>query len=123
MTTKTKTKTKLAAGIPDIIAHEIKRCVSSGRKAADIWVITNPDVSSSWVSSPHGSRAQLWILLYKGAPPHDGMIYGKQWEHWTHKFSKRCEPVVGTTDWWSWSQDYAHRQWEKLVSEGWKRIV
>jgi hypothetical protein len=123
MTTKTKTKTKLPADLPNIIAHEIKRCVSGGRKAADVWVITNSDVSSSWVSSPHGSRAQLWMLLYKGAPPHDHMIYGCQWEQWTHKFSKRCEPVVGTTDWWEWDQDYAHRQWEKLVAEGWKRIV
>lgn len=111
----TKTKTRLPKGLPQGLAWEIARLRKAGN---DAWVITKADIVPN--GSGSRSRVQLWILLFK--LPHHRKVYGKQWEQWTHTNETAPRAAHCTTD-WEWNQDYAHGQWEKLVKQGWERIV
>lgn len=111
----TKTKTRLPKGLPQGLAWEIARVRKAGN---DAWVIT-----SGSIESPVGNqnpKYQLWVLLFK--LPHHRKVYGKQWEQWTHPNETAPRAAVCTTD-WVWNQDYAHKEWERLVGRGWERIV
>ena len=112
---KTATKTRLPKGLPQSLAWEIARVRKAGNQA---WVITKTDIVPN--GSGGRSSVQLWILLFK--LPQHRKVDGKQWEQWTHPNETAPRAGVLTTD-WQWSQDYARLRWEKLVGQGWERIV
>lgn len=112
---KTATKTRLPTGLPQSLAWEIARVRKAGNSA---WVITKADIVAN--GSGGRSSVQLWILLFK--LPQHRKVYGLQWEQWTHQNETAPRAAHCTTD-WVWNQDYAHTRWEKLVGQGWERIV
>lgn len=109
------TKTKLPKGLPQAIAWEIARKRKEGNS---VWVLHNPRVPVPAALGHAGSDCRLWIMFYK--MPNHRKLHGYQWEQWDHH--SYTTPVTRTSD-WEWNRDYAHKQWEALVEDGWVRIV
>ena len=114
---KTATKTRLPKGLPQAIGWEVARQRKAGN---DVWVLQNLDVDYTHKGNQPKSKCQMWILLRK--QPHHRKVYCVQWERWNHGSMNYTTTLTQTGD-WEWNQEYAHEQWEKLVKQGWERIV
>lgn len=128
MATKTKTPTAPKTKIPNgLLPQGIKwAALRAQREGAEVWIITNPSVkvpASMSYGSGGQSQCQLWIMLRRNRPEHR-KVYLLQWEQWTHTGGgkPKTSDLVRTTS-LEWNLDYAHREWERLVRNGWRRVL
>lgn len=111
------TKTKLPKDLPKDLPSEIAKRIAYLRgKGNSVWCIQSAVIPALNASV----NGRLWIVLYKFS--HHRKIYGYQWERWEFPHEAKPRQLVETTD-WVWNQDYAQKEWEKLVAKGWTRIV